>query len=158
MQGQQTRFKYTQVVKQDYGLTDDDILFGDDKLINQYISLKKISPYIENEHAIRVSKSRLPAIQNNAKINRKRFKKEMKIVAKAEDKIKDITQDKHQKGKDKKIKSVQRMAELLTKEIHKGKAKDAAPLLEKEEIQDPREDYGGPEKKVKEERLKAYGL
>lgn len=58
------------MVKQDYGLTDDDILFGDDKLINQYISLKKISPYIENEHAIRVSKSRLPAIQNNAKLNR----------------------------------------------------------------------------------------
>ena len=59
--------------KQDYGLTDEDILFGDDKLINQYISLKKISPYIQNEGAIRVSKSRLPAIQNNSKINRVLF-------------------------------------------------------------------------------------
>lgn len=48
----------------------------------------------------------------------------MKIKTKADDKIKEITQDKHSKGKDKKIKSVQRMADILTKEINKGKVKE----------------------------------
>ncbi|TRY50121.1 KRR1 interacting protein 1 [Cryptosporidium tyzzeri] len=39
------RFKYTNVEKNDYGLSVEDILSMDDKALNQHISLKKLAPY-----------------------------------------------------------------------------------------------------------------
>jgi len=43
--GIKTRFKYVDVNKNSYGLTDEDILYADDKTLNQFVSLKKIQPY-----------------------------------------------------------------------------------------------------------------
>jgi protein KRI1 len=45
--GLKTRFKYTTVQKDDFGLTNDEILLLDDKKLNQVVSLKKYRPYRE---------------------------------------------------------------------------------------------------------------
>lgn len=37
------------VTKNAYGLTDEDILYADDKALNQFVSLKKIQPYRPDE-------------------------------------------------------------------------------------------------------------
>jgi len=50
--GLKTRFKYTQVPPQDYGLEDEELLLADDADLNAYISLKKIAPYREVEWVV----------------------------------------------------------------------------------------------------------
>lgn len=45
--GTKMRFKYTNVPKDDYGLTNEEILLLDDKKLNQIVSLKKYRPYRE---------------------------------------------------------------------------------------------------------------
>ncbi|MQL98401.1 hypothetical protein Taro_031111 [Colocasia esculenta] len=44
-----TRFKYRSVPANGYGLSAEEILTSDDKELNQYVSLKKIAPYREDE-------------------------------------------------------------------------------------------------------------
>ncbi|KAI4297090.1 hypothetical protein L6164_036997 [Bauhinia variegata] len=44
-----TRFKYTKTKPNRYGLTPEELLTVDDKELNQYISLKKLAPYREEE-------------------------------------------------------------------------------------------------------------
>lgn len=43
--GLKTRFNYTTVVEDGFNLEDDDLLFCDDKLLNSYLSIKKLAPY-----------------------------------------------------------------------------------------------------------------
>lgn len=40
-----TKFSYIEVDQKDFGLTDVELLFADDKLLNQMISTKKFFPY-----------------------------------------------------------------------------------------------------------------
>jgi protein KRI1 len=47
--GLKTKFKYTDVEPEDFGLTDDDYLYCDDRLLNSYISIKKLFPYREEK-------------------------------------------------------------------------------------------------------------
>ncbi|GFP89778.1 protein kri1 [Phtheirospermum japonicum] len=44
-----TRFKYRPVKKRKFGLRPEDVLMLDDKELNEYVSLKKIAPYREEE-------------------------------------------------------------------------------------------------------------
>lgn len=44
-----TRFKYRQVKPSMYGLSTSEILAADDKDLNQYVSLKKLAPYVTQE-------------------------------------------------------------------------------------------------------------
>lgn len=47
--GIKTRFRYTDVNNEAFLLTDDEILYCDDKLLNKYLSLKKLAPYKDQE-------------------------------------------------------------------------------------------------------------
>ena len=40
-----TRFKYTTVPKEDYGLTEEEILLLDDRQLNKIVPLKALRPY-----------------------------------------------------------------------------------------------------------------
>ena len=42
-----TRFKYSKVAQEDFGLTEDEILLLDDRALNKLVSLKKYRPYID---------------------------------------------------------------------------------------------------------------
>ena len=46
--GLKTKFRYVSVKPQSYGLSDEQILYGDDKQLNKYISIKKLAPYEES--------------------------------------------------------------------------------------------------------------
>jgi protein KRI1 len=47
--GQPTRFKYRQVEPNNFGLTPEEILFARDSTLKQFVSLKKIAPYRDDE-------------------------------------------------------------------------------------------------------------
>jgi protein KRI1 len=49
--GIKTRFRYTEVSNENFMLTDDELLYCDDNLLNKYLSLKKIAPYKDQEAA-----------------------------------------------------------------------------------------------------------
>ncbi|PIA54395.1 hypothetical protein AQUCO_00900737v1 [Aquilegia coerulea] len=51
-----TRFKYTSVPPQRYGLSPAELLTTDEKELNQYVSLKKLAPYREKEWKVPNSK------------------------------------------------------------------------------------------------------
>lgn len=40
-----TRFKYTNVPKEDFGLTEEEIFLMDDRQLNKIVSMKKLRPY-----------------------------------------------------------------------------------------------------------------
>lgn len=48
--GLKTRFKYTKVEQDDFNLDDDDILFADERILNKYLSIKKLAPYKEDAY------------------------------------------------------------------------------------------------------------
>jgi protein KRI1 len=50
--GLKTRFKYVPVEKQDFNLDDDDLVFADEKLLNRYLSIKKLAPYKEDAYSV----------------------------------------------------------------------------------------------------------
>lgn len=41
--------KYTKVDSDDFGLSDELLLYTDDKLLNNYVSLKNIAPYANQQ-------------------------------------------------------------------------------------------------------------
>lgn len=42
-----TRFKYRKVAREDYGLTEDEILLLDDRQLNKIVNFKKYRPYMD---------------------------------------------------------------------------------------------------------------
>ena len=47
--GIKTRFSYTEVPKESFMLTDEELLYCDDKVLNKFLALKKIVPYKDQE-------------------------------------------------------------------------------------------------------------
>ena len=58
--GLKTRFKYVKVQGEDYKLDDDDMIYADDRVLNRYLSVKKIAPYkpaeISDKHRKKMKK------------------------------------------------------------------------------------------------------
>ncbi|CAD8141501.1 unnamed protein product [Paramecium pentaurelia] len=71
--GIKTKFQYIDVEKQDFGLTNDDLLYADDKLLNQYVSIKKLAPYRDSSIKIKKNKAEklLAQIRKSTKRNKK---------------------------------------------------------------------------------------
>ncbi|KAL5709212.1 hypothetical protein ACHQM5_019924 [Ranunculus cassubicifolius] len=61
-----TRFKYTSVPSQRYGLNKAEILMMDEKELNQYVPLKKLAPYRETEWKVPNSKRHQLKLKNKS--------------------------------------------------------------------------------------------
>ena len=83
-----TKFHYTKVAKDDSGLTDDMLLLLDDKILNQYIPIKKIAPY-SNFHLPEYKKK-----QMKKHLEKLLFKKKREMVNEFENKDKLETENK----------------------------------------------------------------
>lgn len=53
-----TRFKYRQVEPNNYGISTEEILFARDSTLKQFVSLKKLAPYTEDEYFVGSKKRR----------------------------------------------------------------------------------------------------
>ncbi len=51
-----SKFKYINVPQNSYGLTDEEILYGDEKKLNQFVSLKKMAPYRPDNGMVNMKK------------------------------------------------------------------------------------------------------
>ncbi|KAM0855506.1 hypothetical protein ACQ4PT_049720 [Festuca glaucescens] len=70
-----TRFKYRQVQPNSYGLNTYEILQADDRDLNQYVSIKKLAPYREDEcHVTHHQKKNKDSILGGQKIQGKKVK------------------------------------------------------------------------------------
>ena len=71
--GVKTKFKYVNVKPESYGLSDEQILFGDDKELNKYVSIKKLAPYSDEELKLRNNnyRRRIGGIEKSMNQNKK---------------------------------------------------------------------------------------
>lgn len=69
------KFKYAKVKDADFGLTDDMLLFLDDKTLNKYIPLKGIVPYRDDEYKINKFK-----VKKDSKILQKEIERNKKSI------------------------------------------------------------------------------
>ena len=60
-----------QVKPESYGLSDEQILFGEDKELNKYVSVKKLAPYREEKMKLRnnIFKKKIRSIKKSVKYN-----------------------------------------------------------------------------------------
>lgn len=85
-----TRFRYAKIKPNRFGLTTDEILMLDEKLLNQYVSLKKLAPYTEKEWKVPNSKrnelkKRAREILRHGKVDHKKSAKKLRIKDDAND-------------------------------------------------------------------------
>lgn len=75
--GLKTKFRYIDVPKEDFGLSDYQILYGDDKELNKYVSIKKLAPYQEEKMKLRnsVFNKKIKGIIESARKNKNIVKK-----------------------------------------------------------------------------------
>ena len=83
-----TRYEYIEVTAEGFGLTDAELLFADDKLLNQMISFKKLAPYVDGQLGAkdreRIRKLRT-LVKESAERNQKRFLKESELLRQEEE-------------------------------------------------------------------------
>lgn len=67
--GLKTKFKYISVKPEGYGLSDEQILYGDDRELNKYVSIKKIGPYEDEQIKLRnnLYRRKITSINRSAK-------------------------------------------------------------------------------------------
>ena len=75
-----TRFKYTKVKNNNFGLTNEEILLLNDKELNNLVSLKKYKPYRQDEDRVNIHRVYQNKNQHKAKIEDE--KKQLKKVLK----------------------------------------------------------------------------
>lgn len=65
------------VPAESYGLSDEQILYGDDKELNKYISIKKLAPYRDGSLRLRNSyfNQKIKTIKKSVKVNKKLLEK-----------------------------------------------------------------------------------
>jgi len=160
--GIKTRFKYTKVAPNSYGLTDEEIMYTEDKLLNQFVSMKKLAPYRPDEGMIDMGKSKRKRqiVRKTADTIKKVFHKEIKKDKEFSEKLKKMSGAKAHKlellRKNKKTK----LDYML--DPYKTKAKtdlviEQAPMEIEYDIPQAKE-LPGISKKITSSRLKSYGV
>ena len=151
-----TKFHYTKVTKEDSGLTDDMLLLLDDKVLNKYLPLKKISAY--NDY-------KLPDYKKKAMLNRLEKlvnKKKRELAVEYETKNKNEKEnEKYLLGKKTKGENENEDNKMINKEKNKNKNKHDKKNKKKKEniIRD-----GKPKQKLskeefkKQKRYETYGI
>lgn len=83
-----TRYEYIDVQAEDMGLTDAELLYADDKLLNRMLSIKKLVPYkdgmISQQDRDRIRKMRT-LVRESAERNMKKFQAEMALYQEEEE-------------------------------------------------------------------------
>jgi len=167
--GIKTRFKYINVTKNSYGLTDDDILYADDRALNQFVSLKKIMPYRPDEGQVNMKtlRKKKNEVKKAAERNRKGVVKDVKSLEKKEEILKKQGASKEE------IQQLRQMKNALGIKISNKKKQARVKLMKEEdavledemnqveEEENTVEDFEPKKKKkakLSDSRLKSYGL
>lgn len=159
--GIKTRYSYMDVPAEDYGLTDAELFFADEKILNQMISIKKLAPYRENsltpKDRTKLRKLRW-LVRESAQINQRKFAQEMDIH-KQESELKELAK-KNKKYK-KQYEQLLQDKERMISDIYA----DSEDLLKKLQSRHHKADAieGEPKGQVTsgvitEDRLKSYGI
>lgn len=71
--GIKTKFKYLKVKPESFGLSDEQILYGDDKELNKYVSIKRLAAYDEEDVRLRnnIYDHKIGSIDRSARQNKK---------------------------------------------------------------------------------------
>ena len=167
--GIKTRYEYIEVEKDDFGLTDAELLFTDDKLLNQMISIKKLAPY-KNDQITNVDRNRMrkmrAMVKKSAEKNQKKFRKEQDLLNR-EKELKNLAKKskKYKKEYERFLENKDYLIEKIYKDyegpkfeekskINKNIENDINQGLEDFEIE--KEDKNDDD--IDEDRLKSYNL
>lgn len=94
--GIKTRFQYIDVKPESYGLSDENLLFADQKLLNNYVSIKKLAPYREDEGKVKAkllkNKMKINQIRKSTKLIRHEIRKENENLEELQEKMNKLKQ------------------------------------------------------------------
>jgi len=163
--GIKTRFKYVDVNKNSYGLTDEDILYADDRTLNQFVSLKKMQPYRPDDGQVNMKtlRKKKNEVKKTADRNKKGLDKDVKKHEQLEEEMKKAGATKEEIKEEMRRQKVALGVKIAKKQNLKGKVRI---LKEEDVVDDVAEDNEEPEHfepkgkkmKVDSSRLKSYGL
>jgi len=163
--GIKTRFKYVDVNKNSYGLTDEDILYADDRTLNQFVSLKKMQPYRPDDGQVNMKtlRKKKNEVKKAADKNKKGVDKEVKKFEQKEEEMKKAGASKEEIKEEMRKQKIALGVKIAKKQHLKGKVR---LLKEEDVVDDVVEDNEEPEHfepkgkkmKVDASRLKSYGL
>jgi len=159
--GIKTRYSYIDDTAEDFGLTDAELFFADEKILNQMISIKKLAPYRENalspKDRNKLRKLRW-LVRESAEINQKKFAQEMDIY-KQEAELKELSKknkkykkqyEQFMQDKEKMINDIYADSEDIIRKL-KGKMNKRDDVTEEPKAQ-------VTSGVVTEDRLKSYGI
>lgn len=159
--GIKTRYSYIDVPADDFGLTDAEIFFADEKILNQMISIKKLAPYrdsaLTSKDRTKLRKLRW-LVRESAEINQRKFAQEME-VHKQEAELKELSKknkkykkqyDQFMQDKEKIISDIYADSEDLLKKLKYKQNK----MRDKNDESIPQVTGGV----ITEDRLKSYGI
>mmetsp|Transcript_11976 Transcript_11976/g.20219 ORF Transcript_11976/g.20219 Transcript_11976/m.20219 type:complete len:258 (-) Transcript_11976:25-798(-) len=163
-----TRFKYSQVQKEDFGLTPEEILLLDDRQLNKLVSMKKLRPFVYcDERGNPLPQELIERKQKAMEYKVRRMKKELKqelelkkkLMRETEKANLELEKEKHlgtqfsqSKADRKKIK--QEKKQKYTTLLGKSKKRDD----DKEENAEQQADEVSDKKEKKRKRMAQYGI
>jgi protein KRI1 len=163
--GIKCRFKYGEVDENDFHLDDETILFADDKILNQMLSIKKLAPYKTGQFDDKKTRMKLKKfrtlVRQSADKNKEKFMAEMKLNEEEEE-LKVLA--KKSKKYQKKLEQFREEKAERVKLIRKSGGVDKREKLIIRDMTGAKDGDGvegemdGQNVPVSDARLKAYGL
>ena len=154
-----TKFHYTKVIKEDSGLTDDMLLLLDDKILNKYLPLKKITAYNNYkmpEYKKKIMLNRLEKLVNKKK---KELANEYEAKYKNEKENEKLLLGQKTKGEHNNEENIkEKEKEKEKKDKYKNKHKKNKNEKNKNEINEKHNQKLSTEEYKKQKRLETYGI